>query len=58
MYFVDGAYVGNAAPLDLETMISVDRIESIEAYDGGGQIPVLFNRTGGSCGVIAFWKRP
>jgi Carboxypeptidase regulatory-like domain len=51
--YVDGAA---STDNDLEKM-RVNDYAGIEYYAGGGTIPVQYNRTGSSCGVLLFWTR-
>lgn len=32
-------------------------VEGVEVYTGAGQIPVEYNKTGGTCGVMLVWTR-
>ncbi|MBI3983617.1 MAG: carboxypeptidase regulatory-like domain-containing protein, partial [Gemmatimonadetes bacterium] len=57
LFFLDGTSIGNADRLDLDFILPLDQIEAVEVYSGASQIPVMFNRTGSACGVIAFWTR-
>jgi len=55
--YLDGAYMGNTLTLNLDDFVDVDRIEAVETYNGGANMPVQFNRAGSECGVIALWTR-
>ncbi|GBD32418.1 hypothetical protein HRbin33_01383 [bacterium HR33] len=57
LFFLDGAYIGDADGLDIDEVVSVTHLEAVEAYVGGGGIPARFNRTGAACGVIVLWTR-
>lgn len=51
--YIDGAV---STDNDLEKM-RVNEYAGIEYYPGGGTIPMQYNRTGSSCGVLLFWTR-
>ena len=51
--YIDGAA---STDNDLEKM-RVNEYAGIEYYPGGGTIPMQYNRTGSSCGVLLFWTR-
>jgi len=51
--YVDGVLI---LENDLEKM-PVNGIGAVEYYSGGSTIPLQFNRTGSSCGVLVFWTR-
>lgn len=57
LFFLDGAFIGNASYVELEYVLGVNQIEAVEAYNGPSQMPVFFNLTGSQCGVVAFWTR-
>ena len=51
--YIDGVAVGDN---DLEKL-DVGDFAALEFYSGGATIPVQYNRTGASCGVILLWTR-
>jgi hypothetical protein len=51
--YVDGTPYERGIIDDFNT----DWIEAIEVYNGLGEIPVQYNRTGSACGVILVWTR-
>jgi hypothetical protein len=51
--YIDGAA---STDNDLEKM-RVNEYAGVEYYPGGGTIPIQYNRTGSSCGVLLFWTR-
>jgi len=51
--YIDGV---GATDNDLEKM-RVDEYAGVEYYPGGSTIPLQYNRTGSSCGVLLFWTR-
>jgi len=51
--YIDGAA---STDNDLEKM-RVNEYAGIEYYPGGSTIPMQYNRTGSSCGVLLFWTR-
>lgn len=55
--YLDGGYVGNTLTLNLDDFMDVDRIEAVEVYNGGANMPVEFSRSGSDCGVVAIWSR-
>jgi hypothetical protein len=57
LYFLNGAFIGNARDNDIDVVLSTNNIDAIEAYSGPSQMPSAFNMTGSRCGVIAFWSR-
>ncbi|GIW50959.1 MAG: hypothetical protein KatS3mg081_0314 [Gemmatimonadales bacterium] len=57
LFFLNGVFIGDGSRVDLESLLDVNQIEAIEVYTGTAQIPVIFNRTGSRCGVVAFWTR-
>lgn len=57
LFFLDGAYIGNASHVDPDWVLGVNQIEAVEVYSGPSQMPAIFNRTGSGCGVVVFWTR-
>ncbi|HLB36408.1 MAG TPA: carboxypeptidase regulatory-like domain-containing protein [Gemmatimonadales bacterium] len=57
LLFLDGVFIGDASKVDLESVLAVNQVEAVEAYNGPSQMPVEFNRTGSRCGVVVFWTR-
>lgn len=57
LFFLDGAFIGDASYVEPEYLLDVNQIEAVEAYSGPSQMPVMFNRTGSQCGAVAFWTR-
>jgi hypothetical protein len=55
LYFLDGAYIGDAETVDIDQTLSLSEVVAIEAYNSVSAIPREYNRTGARCGVIAFW---
>jgi hypothetical protein len=51
--YLDGAALSDPNLNDLR----VDSFAAVEFYSGAGSIPVKYNRTGSSCGVLLFWTR-
>jgi hypothetical protein len=51
--YIDGVAVGDN---DLEKL-TVNEFAALEFYSGGATIPVQYNKTGASCGVILLWTR-
>lgn len=51
--YIDGAAVSDN---DLEKL-NTNEFSALEFYSGGATIPVQYNRTGASCGVILLWTR-
>ena len=51
--YIDGAA---STDNDLEKM-RINEYAGVEYYPGGGTIPMQYNRTGSSCGVLLFWTR-
>jgi hypothetical protein len=43
--------------LSSASVLAVNHVEAVEAYNGPSQMPVEFNRTGSRCGVVVFWSR-
>ena len=57
LFFLDGRYMGTVDETDIDQVLSVNAIEAVEAYGSTATMPVEYNRTGSTCGVIAFWTR-
>ncbi|GIW50883.1 MAG: hypothetical protein KatS3mg081_0238 [Gemmatimonadales bacterium] len=57
IFFVDGVYVGDGMDADINSLLDVSQLEAVEAYSGAAKIPIMFNRTGSACGMIAFWTK-
>ena len=51
--YLDGVLSTNN---DLEKQ-NVNQFAAVEYYAGGATIPVQYNRTGSSCGVLLLWSR-
>lgn len=51
--YIDGQITGDN---DLEKM-RVDQYAGIEFYSGASSIPMQYNKTGSTCGVLLFWSR-
>ena len=51
--YIDGIVVTDN---DLQKL-NVNEFAAVEYYAGGATIPVQYNRTGSSCGVMLFWTR-
>ena len=51
--YIDGAA---STDNDLEKM-RINEYAGVEYYPGGSTIPMQYNRTGSSCGVLLFWTR-
>jgi hypothetical protein len=51
--YIDGAAVSDN---DLEKL-TVNEFAAVEFYSGGATVPVQYNRTGATCGVILLWTR-
>lgn len=55
--YLDGILVVNTgAAIDFDALVTPDQIEGVELY-GGVSIPIEFNRSGSTCGVIVIWSR-
>lgn len=54
LLFLNGARVSKAD--DVDWLLSPDVILGIELHQGG-QVPMEFNQTGSSCGVVVIWTR-
>ena len=51
--YIDGTAVSEPNLNDFR----VDSFAGVEFYSGAGSIPVKYNKTGSSCGVLLFWTR-
>jgi hypothetical protein len=51
--YIDGQIVGDN---DLEKL-RADQFAGVEWYSGAASIPVQYNKTGSTCGVLLFWSR-
>ena len=55
--YLDGMLIVNTGEaVDLNTLVTPEQIEGIELY-GSLNVPIQFNRSGSTCGVIAIWSR-
>jgi hypothetical protein len=51
-------YLNGAASVDTDLeKLRADEFAGVEYYAGGASIPIQYNRTGSSCGVILLWTR-
>jgi hypothetical protein len=57
LIFLDGIFLGSASRADIDTAVPLADLEAVEAYTSTASMPLEFNRTGATCGVIAFWTR-
>ena len=57
LVFIDGAYVGNTGTVNLDEILNVEFVEAVETYNGAGNTPIEFSRTGSECGVVSVWSR-
>ncbi len=57
LYFIDGAFLGDALTVDIDAVYDPTAAEAIEFYAGPGRLPAEFNRPGAQCGVFVFWSR-
>ena len=55
--YLDGILiVATGEAVDFDALVTPDQVEGIELYSGVS-IPIEFNRSGSTCGVIAIWSR-
>ncbi len=55
--YLDGILiVATGEAVDFDALVSPEQIEGVELYSGAS-IPIEFNRSGSTCGVIAIWSR-
>lgn len=57
LYFLDGAFVGTGRDIDVNSIVPIQMIGAIEAYEGAADVPLRFRRDGADCGVIVFWTK-
>lgn len=55
--FSSGGVAAVKAPLFDVNSIPISQIEAIEFYASVAQVPAMFNRTAGRCGVLVIWTR-
>lgn len=55
LVFVDGMFMGSSAGFDFDNLLAIEHLEGIELYNGPGNMPAEFNRSGAACGVISVW---
>ncbi len=53
--FLDGAFLGSTALLDLDALTSVGALRGLEVYRGLGEVPPEFDLPGAQCGVLVIW---
>jgi hypothetical protein len=61
IFFLDGSRVSAGSPnsggVTLNDLVEPERIEAMEVYASVAQLPVEFNASDASCGVIVIWTR-
>jgi hypothetical protein len=56
-YYLDGAYLGTDATVNVDDIVEEHDLEAVEAYSGAASTPPEFNASGSECGVLVFWTR-
>ena len=56
-FYLDGAYLGTDATVNVDDVVEEHDLEAVEAYSGGAGTPPEFNVSGSECGVVVFWTR-
>jgi len=54
VYYLGGVFLGITS---VDQLVLPDRAEAMEVHVSAATVPVEFNSTGPSCGVILLWTR-
>jgi len=57
LFYLDGVRVNPSRQQEIDYMTDPRRLAGIEVFTGSAQIPIEYNPTGASCGVVLLWTR-